>query len=276
MGPNEPHSCCPGRSTNASPCPPRSARRDRTATPSALTFPGFRAQKNHAGRPLPAAIRTSCPTTSGTTSGRASRIDEDEDDEMGGGSRDSYTVYVPSPRDAVGAARAAAGGGVQAVRARAQCRAADCGTCKNCRDKPRFGGPGVKKKACVARACVRAQQQADEESDDQSEEDAASAHGSEPSTVHEISPAILATDGGGVVTSPQHQRPRRRRRGAARLRAARPAPRPRAPRRRPSSAGELSLTRCWRPFKTASPSPSLLWHRMTAAFRDCTLCAPFV
>ena len=78
---------------------------------------------------------------------------------------------------------------------------------KNCLDKPRFGGPGVKKKACVARACVRAQQQADEESDDQSEEDAASAHGSEPSTVHEISPAILATDGGGVVTSPQHQRP---------------------------------------------------------------------
>ena len=87
------------------------------------------------------------------------------------------------------------------------CNSGDCGTCKNCRDKPRFGGPGVKKKACVARACVRAQQQADEESDDQSEEDAASAHGSEPSTVHEISPAILATDGGGVVTSPQHQRP---------------------------------------------------------------------
>ena len=31
------------------------------------------------------------------------------------------------------------------------CRARDCGSCKNCRDKPRFGGPGVKKKACIAR-----------------------------------------------------------------------------------------------------------------------------
>ena len=29
---------------------------------------------------------------------RVAWIDEDEDDEMGGGSRDSYTVYVPSPR----------------------------------------------------------------------------------------------------------------------------------------------------------------------------------
>ena len=139
---------------------------------------------------------------------RVAWIDEDEDDEMGGGSRDSYTVYVPSPSAMPSAPRARPP--VVAYKrcgVCAQCRAADCGTCKNCRDKPRFGGPGVKKKACVARACVRAQQQADEESDDQSEEDAASAHGSEPSTVHEISPAILATDGGGVVTSPQHQRP---------------------------------------------------------------------
>ena len=139
---------------------------------------------------------------------RVAWIDEDEDDEMGGGSRDSYTVYVPSPRAMPSAPRARPPGvAYKRGGVCAQCRAADCGTCKNCRDKPRFGGPGVKKKACVARACVRAQQQADEESDDQSEEDAASAHGSEPSTVHEISPAILATDGGGVVTSPQHQRP---------------------------------------------------------------------
>jgi len=33
------------------------------------------------------------------------------------------------------------------------CNARDCGVCKNCRDKPRFGGPGIKKKACVARIC---------------------------------------------------------------------------------------------------------------------------
>lgn len=35
------------------------------------------------------------------------------------------------------------------------CRASDCGRCKNCRDKPRFGGPGIKKKACLARICLR-------------------------------------------------------------------------------------------------------------------------
>merc|ERR1711972_245593 len=33
------------------------------------------------------------------------------------------------------------------------CLAKDCGTCKNCLDKPRFGGPGIKKKACIARVC---------------------------------------------------------------------------------------------------------------------------
>lgn len=33
------------------------------------------------------------------------------------------------------------------------CRAQDCGQCKNCLDKPRFGGPGIKKKACIARVC---------------------------------------------------------------------------------------------------------------------------
>ena len=29
----------------------------------------------------------------------------------------------------------------------------DCGQCAACADKPRFGGRGSKKKACVARAC---------------------------------------------------------------------------------------------------------------------------
>lgn len=36
------------------------------------------------------------------------------------------------------------------------CSARDCGICKNCRDKPRFGGPGIKKKACLARICRNA------------------------------------------------------------------------------------------------------------------------
>jgi len=33
------------------------------------------------------------------------------------------------------------------------CNRGDCGTCKNCRDKPKFGGPGIKKQACVRRSC---------------------------------------------------------------------------------------------------------------------------
>ncbi len=34
------------------------------------------------------------------------------------------------------------------------CKATDCGTCTNCADKPRFGGKGVKKQACIARRCT--------------------------------------------------------------------------------------------------------------------------
>ena len=62
---------------------------------------------------------------------RVAWIDEDEDDEMGGGSRDSYTVYVPSPRAMPSAPRARPP--VVAYKrcgVCAQCRAADCGTSK--------------------------------------------------------------------------------------------------------------------------------------------------
>jgi len=34
------------------------------------------------------------------------------------------------------------------------CRAPDCGTCKECLDKPKFGGSGIRKKACIARVCT--------------------------------------------------------------------------------------------------------------------------
>mmetsp|Transcript_30585 Transcript_30585/g.79412 ORF Transcript_30585/g.79412 Transcript_30585/m.79412 type:complete len:359 (-) Transcript_30585:428-1504(-) len=35
----------------------------------------------------------------------------------------------------------------------AGCVRGDCGACKNCKDKPKFGGKGIKKQACVRRAC---------------------------------------------------------------------------------------------------------------------------
>mmetsp|Transcript_5639 Transcript_5639/g.14407 ORF Transcript_5639/g.14407 Transcript_5639/m.14407 type:complete len:168 (+) Transcript_5639:108-611(+) len=34
------------------------------------------------------------------------------------------------------------------------CLQPDCGKCANCSDKPKFGGPGVKKQACSARKCL--------------------------------------------------------------------------------------------------------------------------
>ena len=30
----------------------------------------------------------------------------------------------------------------------------DCGTCKYCKDKRKFGGPGIKKKGCEKRKCT--------------------------------------------------------------------------------------------------------------------------
>lgn len=36
----------------------------------------------------------------------------------------------------------------------ANCKSQDCGACYNCADKPKFGGPGIKKQACVNRKCL--------------------------------------------------------------------------------------------------------------------------
>jgi len=48
------------------------------------------------------------------------------------------------------------------------CLRPDCGECINCSDKPKFGGPGVKKQACSQRKCLcpnRALNFQDEEED---------------------------------------------------------------------------------------------------------------
>lgn len=34
------------------------------------------------------------------------------------------------------------------------CLRPDCGQCTNCMDKPKFGGPGIKKQACTGRKCL--------------------------------------------------------------------------------------------------------------------------
>ena len=245
-----------------------SARRDHTARARARALPRFpRAQKNHAEAARPTAIRTSCPTTSGTTSGRASR----------GSTRTRTTRWAAAAATATpctcrararwpsARARAAAGGGVQAVR---RVRPVPRRRLRHVQELPRQAAvrrAGRQEEACVARACVRAQQQADDV-DDQSEEDAASAHDSEPSTVHEISPAILATDGESSQSG-QHQRPAdddAAPRGGGPQPA--PAPRPRARCRRPSSAGELASDALLAPFQDRLPVPFTL-----VASHDCGL-----
>eukprot|EP00164_Ancoracysta_twista_P001936 GFYU01002545.1.p1 GENE.GFYU01002545.1~~GFYU01002545.1.p1 ORF type:complete len:930 (-),score=185.20 GFYU01002545.1:272-3061(-) len=35
------------------------------------------------------------------------------------------------------------------------CLRGDCGSCKNCLDMPKFGGPGVKRQACLLRKCIQ-------------------------------------------------------------------------------------------------------------------------
>ena len=35
----------------------------------------------------------------------------------------------------------------------AGCISSDCGSCTSCRDKPKFGGKGIKKQCCLFRRC---------------------------------------------------------------------------------------------------------------------------
>ena len=44
--------------------------------------------------------------------------------------------------------------------------AADCGECVHCRDKKRFGGPGIMKKGCLVKAAAMAAAEAQAEADD--------------------------------------------------------------------------------------------------------------
>jgi len=75
------------------------------------------------------------------------------------------------------------------------CTANDCGACKNCRDKPRFGGPGIKKKACLRRVCDRARIRGSDEDDD--EDDAVAP----PTTTMLSAAASCASEPASAMTS---------------------------------------------------------------------------
>ena len=72
----------------------------------------------------------------------------------GSAAADAHAAMLEQIHEARSAAKASA----QRARtnrcgACAGCLRGDCGACKNCRDKPKFGGKGIKKQACVRRAC---------------------------------------------------------------------------------------------------------------------------
>ena len=82
------------------------------------------------------------------------------------------------------------------------CTRGDCGECKNCRDKPKYGGPGVKKQACLCRVC----------SNPVAESVVAAIEAENPSTEgflsSEASPALRPTPGATATPEPLELGPR--------------------------------------------------------------------
>jgi len=79
------------------------------------------------------------------------------------------------------------------------CAANDCGACKNCRDKPRFGGPGIKKKACLRRVCHKTRNRDDDDDDD--DEDDETTEGMAMSPLHPSAPNSIT----GSTSHPQSE-----------------------------------------------------------------------
>ena len=72
---------------------------------------------------------------------------------------EAASAWAPAARSEVSTReKTALGGwtGPKRVRCRGcgPCLASDCGECSPCLDKPKFGGPGTQKQACVLRRCV--------------------------------------------------------------------------------------------------------------------------
>ena len=72
------------------------------------------------------------------------------------GKHEQMSAACPSPASPAAVSAVSAGARKRSVRCKVcgPCRAEDCGTCDNCLDKPKFGGPNKKKQTCVNRKCV--------------------------------------------------------------------------------------------------------------------------
>jgi hypothetical protein len=71
-------------------------------------------------------------------------------------------------------------------------RPQDCGACYNCTDKPKFGGPGVKKQACINRKCLMMVPKEDADAERIKERKRPKQHRNGPSSP----PKLLAAGGG--------------------------------------------------------------------------------
>mmetsp|Transcript_26836 Transcript_26836/g.72378 ORF Transcript_26836/g.72378 Transcript_26836/m.72378 type:complete len:678 (-) Transcript_26836:416-2449(-) len=100
----------------------------------------------------PQARRTLVPTASSETN--VPRVRETA---LGAAKEADRRATGPVRHDGAPLARHPGSGAPKSLRCGscAGCIAQDCGACKNCLDKPKYGGPGVKKQACLSRKCLR-------------------------------------------------------------------------------------------------------------------------
>ena len=72
------------------------------------------------------------------------------------GKHEQMSAASPGPASPAAVSTVSAGARKRSVRCKVcgPCRAEDCGTCDNCLDKPKFGGPNKKKQTCINRKCV--------------------------------------------------------------------------------------------------------------------------
>ena len=97
-------------------------------------------------------VRT--PPTRTTTTGTKRKLDvkdSDEEEEEGGGDQKEGKKKARNTNYVYGS-----GKGSSKQRRCGECEGCtrdDCGGCQACADKPKFGGKGTKKRACVMRVC---------------------------------------------------------------------------------------------------------------------------